>query len=38
MTKDRGRGVFASRDQKSGDLLVVEKAAVLAAHDEDAGA
>ena len=26
MTKDRGRGVFASKPLKKGDLLVVEKA------------
>ena len=26
MTKDKGRGVFASRDLKKGDLLVVERA------------
>jgi len=25
MTKDKGRGVFASKDLKRGDLLVVEK-------------
>ena len=34
MTKDKGRGVFASRDLRKGELLVVEKAVAEVIQDE----
>ena len=36
MTKDKGRGVFATQEMKAGDLILVEKAVIMATPDEEA--